>query len=137
MMNLNNGCLNTSRMVYQGMLDDCEDYFVSAADLEQAPSIRPPTDEGWERKRKYFGSVPSKLILNTFKYTTQHGILPPVSRLQKRFKSPNPEANATDQISSDTPAMDGGETSAHIFVGQDSKITDVYKVKDNSGKEFL
>ena len=33
--------------------------------------------------------------------------------------------------------MDGGETSAHIFVGHDSKITDVYKVKDNSGKEFL
>ena len=33
--------------------------------------------------------------------------------------------------------MDGGETSAHIFVGQDSKITDVYKSKDNSGSEFL
>ena len=27
--------------------------------------------------------------------------------------------------------------SAHIFVGQDSKITDVYKAKDNSGAEFL
>ena len=26
---------------------------------------------------------------------------------------------------------------AHIFVGQDSKITDVYKSKDNSGAEFL
>ena len=33
--------------------------------------------------------------------------------------------------------MDGGETSAHIFVGQDSKITDVYNVKYNSGKELL
>ena len=33
--------------------------------------------------------------------------------------------------------MDGGETSVHIFVGHDSKITDVYKVKDRSGKEFL
>ena len=33
--------------------------------------------------------------------------------------------------------MDGGETSAHTFVGQDSKITDVYKSKDNSGAEFL
>ena len=47
------------------------------------------------------------------------------------------EADATDQIFSDTPAMDGGETSAHIFVGQDSKIVDVYKVKDNSAKECL
>ena len=27
--------------------------------------------------------------------------------------------------------------SAHIFVGQDSKITDVYKAKDNSGAVFL
>ena len=28
-------------------------------------------------------------------------------------------------------------TSTHIFVGQDSKITDVYKSKDNSESEFL
>ena len=69
----------------------------------------------------------------------------PSFHLQKRFKSPNPllnlhrqnESNATDQIFSDTPAMDGGETSAHIFVGQDSKITNIYKAKDNSGQEFL
>ena len=33
--------------------------------------------------------------------------------------------------------MDGGETSAHIFVDQDLKITDVYKSRDNSGSEFL
>ena len=60
-------------------------------------------------------------------------LLPPSSHLQKQFKSPNPllnlrqhnEADATDQIFSDKPAMDGGETSAHIFVGHDSKITDV------------
>ena len=65
--------------------------------------------------------------------------------LRKRFKSPNlvinlhkrNEADVIDQIFSDTPDIDGGETSAHIFVGYDSKITDVYKVKDNSGKEFL
>ena len=33
--------------------------------------------------------------------------------------------------------MDGGETSAHIFVGHDLKIEDIYKAKDNSAKEFL
>ena len=38
---------------------------------------------------------------------------------------------------SDTPAMDGGETSAYIFVGDDSKIVDVYKVKDGTAKGFL
>ena len=148
-------------MVHQIMLDECEDYFVSAADLEQAQellksSIRPPAEEDWERKQKYFGSLPAKLICNTFKYTTQCGVLSPSSHLQKRFKSPNlvlnlhrqNEANAADQTSSDTPTMDGGETSArifvgqdsemtHIFVGHDSKITDTYKAKDNSGKKFL
>ena len=45
--------------------------------------------------------------------------------------------DATDQIFSDTPAMDGGETNAHIYDGHGSKITDVYKVNDNSGKKFL
>ena len=33
--------------------------------------------------------------------------------------------------------MDDGKTNAHIFVGQDSKITDVYKSKDNSDAKFL
>ena len=48
---------DTRRMVHQGMLDDCKDYFVSATDLEQAqeflkPSIQPPATKAWERKRK-------------------------------------------------------------------------------------
>ena len=33
--------------------------------------------------------------------------------------------------------MNCGETSAHIFVGYDAKIVDVYKVKDDSAKEWL
>ena len=33
--------------------------------------------------------------------------------------------------------MDGGETSAHIFVSHDSKIVNVYKAKNNSAKGFL
>ena len=94
--------------------------------------------------RKYFGYIPAKIVRNTNKHSTQHGVLPPSSHLQKHFKSPNPllslhrcnEAKATDQIFSDTPVIDGGETSAHIFVGHDSKIVNVYKVKDNSAKEW-
>jgi len=61
------------------------------------------------------------------------------------FKSPNPSANlrrrdeadATDQIFSDTPAINGDETSAHLFVGKKSKLTDAYKAKDNSSALFL
>ena len=85
------------------------------------------------------------MVQNTYKNSTQYGVLPPSSHLQKRFKSPNPlldlyrrnKMDAADQIFSGIPAMDGGETSAHIFVGHDSKITDVYKVKDRSVKEFV
>ena len=87
----------------------------------------------------------SQQRLYTYKHSTQYGVLPPSSHLQKRSKLPNSilnlhcrnEANVTDQIFSDTPGMDGGETSAHIFVGHDSKIVDIYKAKDNSAKEWL
>ena len=73
------------------------------------------------------------------------GCYHPSTHLRRQFKSPNPalnlhrrnEADATDQIFAKEGAIDGGETSCHIFVGQDSKITDVYKAKDNSGAEFL
>ena len=95
--------------------------------------------------RKYFGYIPVKIICNTYEHSTQHGVLPPSSHLPKRFKSPSlvlnlhrqNEADATDQVFSDTPAMCGGETCAHIFVGKDLRITNVYKSKDNSGKEIL
>ena len=94
----------------------------------------------YERMQKYFGNVPADIVRRNFKHTTQIGTLPPSSHLQRQFKSPNPaliihyrnEADTTDQIFAKVPAIDGGETSAHIFVGQDSKITDVYKSKDNS-----
>ena len=42
-----------------------------------------------------------------------------------------------DQTFAKVPHIDGGETSAHIFIGQGSKVTDVYKSKENSGVEFL
>jgi hypothetical protein len=71
--------------------------------------------------------------------------LPPSTYLHKMFKSPNPSANlkrhdeadATDQIFSDTPAINGGEKSAHLFVGKKSKLTDAFKSKDHSSAEFL
>ena len=110
-------------MAYQGHIDECGDYNVFVVDLD----------------------VPAKVVRNTFKHSTQHGVLPPSSHLQKQFKSPNPimnlhqrnEADATDQIFSDTPAMDGGETSAHIFVGQDSRIVDVTDRLDISAMKVV
>ena len=62
-------------MIHQGLLDNCEAHFVSAADLEKAqaplkPSTRPPATKDLEQKRKYFGNLTVDLIQRTFKYTT-------------------------------------------------------------------
>ena len=59
------------------------------------------------------------------------------SVLQKRYKSPYPalnhhrrdEPDAMDTIFSDTPAIDGGETVAHFFVGTKTMLTDAYGMK--------
>ena len=63
------------RMAYQGMLDECSDYNVFEAEIEDAqaplkPSIHLPAVEDWERMRKYFGYIPAKVVWNTYKYST-------------------------------------------------------------------
>ena len=138
------------QLAYQGLLDNCKDVGITEAELQEAqaplkPNIRRPEMEDWERMRKYFWNVPVDTVWRTFKYTTQISTLSPSLHLQQQFKSPNPvlniqrqnEVDATDQIFAKVPVIDGGETSAHIFVRQDSKMTDIYKSKSNSGAEFL
>ena len=57
--------------------------------------------------------------------------------LKKHFKSQNPalnvhrrdEAVATDTVFSDTPAIDGGQQCAQLFVGVESLVTDVDPMK--------
>ena len=102
------------------------------------PGIRQTEMKDWENMRKYRGNILADMVCNTFKHITRIGTLPPSSHLRRQFKSPNPalnthrrdEVDATDQICTKIPAMDS-------FVCQDSKITDVYKAKANSGAEFL
>ena len=143
---INHNC----RLVYQGLLDNCEDIGITEAkdQAAQAPlrqATRKPDRTDWERIRKYLGNVPAETVRNRFKHTTQIRTLPPSSHLERQFKFPNPalnlnrrnEADATDQIFSKVAAMDGGETSAHIFVGKDLKIPDSYNSKDNSAEVFL
>jgi hypothetical protein len=63
--------------------------------------------------------------------------------LKKRYRSPNPALNvhrrdepvATDTVDSDTPAIDGGQTAAQIFVGTKSLVTDVEGMK--TVKQFV
>jgi hypothetical protein len=109
------------------------------------PRMTQPSEIDYESKRKYFAHLPSSVVKATFKHTTQNMRLPPSTYLHRMFKSPNPSANlkrrdeadSTDQFFSDTPAINGGEKSAHLFVGKKSKLTDAYKSKDSSSAEFL
>ena len=104
------------------------------------PWMTTPSDMDYESKRKYFAHLPASVVKATFKHTTQNMKLPPSTYLHKMFKSPNPSANLkqrdeadiTDQIFSDTPAINCGEKSAHLFVGKKSKLTDAYKSKDRT-----
>jgi hypothetical protein len=98
------------------------------------------------RNESTLRTLPASVVKATFKHTTQNMRLPPSTYLHKMFKSPNPSANlerrdkadSTGQIFSDTPpAINGGEESAHLFVGKKSKLTDAYKSKDSSSAEFL
>ena len=86
------------RMAYQAVLDNDHDLGITETDLHeaQAPlktSIRGPAQDDWERQRKYFENVPTDIVRRTFKHTTQLGVLPPSSHLQRQFKSPNPALN--------------------------------------------
>ncbi|OEU20400.1 hypothetical protein FRACYDRAFT_180059 [Fragilariopsis cylindrus CCMP1102] len=131
-------------------LDYYEQYDINATDIANVmnpltPRYSVPTVIDYESKRKYFAHLPASVVKATFKHTTQNMKLPPASYLHKMFKSPNPSANlkrrdeddATDMIYSDTPACNGGEKCAHIFVGRKSKLTDAYKVKHQNAEDFL
>jgi hypothetical protein len=75
--------------------------------------------------RLLFGWMNTKTIKKTFETTAQCAPMPHGTILKKRHKSPFPALNmkrrdepvATDTVFSDTPAIDGGETCAQIFVG--------------------
>jgi hypothetical protein len=90
-------------------------------------------------------NITALVVKATFKHTTQNMRLPPSTYLHKLFKSPNPsatlkrrdKADSTKQIYLDTPAINGGEKSAHLFVGKKSKLTASYKAKDSLSADFL
>jgi hypothetical protein len=97
----------------------------------------------YDKLRPLFGWMPAKTIQKTFENTTQFARMPTGTILKKHYKSPYPALNvhrrdepvATDTVFSDTPAIDGGETCAQIFVGTETLVTDVYGMK--SEKQFV
>jgi hypothetical protein len=81
--------------------------------------------------------MPTNVIKRTFVVTTQYARMPMSTVLRKHYKLPNPAHNvhcrdeqvATDTVSLDTPAIDGGETAAQVFVGTWSYVINVEGMK--------
>ena len=100
-------------------------------------------DPDFEALRPNFAWAPAETIKRTFDVTTRWARSIEQLPFRKHFKSRFPalnvhrrsEAVATDTVYSDTPAVDNGATSAQIFVGTKSLVTDVYGMK--SDKEFV
>ena len=104
-----------------------------------SPHIHTPGAVDYENMRPYFDWQPTDIIEATFKNSTQCGFMPTSSNVNlfKRYKSPNPGANAfriyddycTDTICSDMPAIDEGETLGQVFFGHKSKFNHREKIK--------
>ena len=130
-----------ARLVYQGILDHCSHYAISCTEIRDAvqfgPRVRKPSKVDYAAMQPNFCYLPVDTIRATFEHTSQNMSFPPSSHLQKYHRSRNPAANvhcrneddAMDQVFSDTPAVDGGETSAYFFVGTKSHLTSVHKTK--------
>ena len=124
--------------------EDCGSYtstsYVSTAKLHQGS----PQEPDWNALRPFFAWTSPSSIKDTFNVTTRHGTAPHTQDyIKKHFKSLNPvfniprhsEAVATDNIFSDTPAVDDGSTMAQFFCGHDTLVCDAYGIK--STKQFI
>ena len=114
-----------------------------------APSARPPgrtlkpSQRDYSILRPLFGWLQEPIIQKTIENTTQLARLPQSELLKVHYKSPNPALNvprrdedlATDTVFSDTPAIDGGETMAQLFVGTSSHTYHAYGM--HREKQFI
>ena len=109
------------------------------------PRVHTPNGIDYNKLRPYFSWIPTKLIQETFRNSTQFGFLPssPEGNLFKRWKTTNPAMNVnrfhddvmTDTIYSDTKAIEGGYQAAQIFFGRTSHIIHIDYI--NEKRNFL
>jgi hypothetical protein len=103
----------------------------------------PLSDDKLEALRPFFLWANPEVVKKTLEATTQYGRYPTGEHLQKHYRSINPAVNvarrnepvATDTVHSDTPAIDGGETHAQIFIGTESLVADAEGMKTE--KQFV
>ena len=153
-------CISVNKFSFfdEDPFGDSTSYNVMSSELEPDPetTATPPetrrtvhgpkhvkrTKTDYSKYRAHFLYAPLEIIQKTFDLTTQYARLPVGDVLRRTFKTPFPllnvqrreEAVYCDQIFSDTPAIFGGETSASIFAGRESRVKDVYGMK--TGRDF-
>ena len=111
----------------------------------KAPSVTTPSKIYHEAIQPFFAWIPVDRVQKTFERTTQFMPMSSSTYLRKQHQSANHvanmffcgEADATDTIFSDTPAVDGGQTAAHIFSGRHSKLTSIHPLRDTGEEEIF
>ena len=105
--------------------------------IDVTPKVVSKRNPDFAALRPFFGWLSPTIIQKTIENTTQYARLPCGTLLKRTFKSPNPALNVTrrsesvacDIVYADTPAVHDGSTSAVVFVGVDTQVTDVYGIK--------
>jgi hypothetical protein len=117
---------------------------VSEHPLDRAgPAKVGKEDPDFEKLRPNFMWPPVDITKKAWEGTAQFAKVPVSGATKKQCKPPHPalsahrrdEAAAADTVCSDTPAIDGGETAAQVFVGTESAVCDARSVK--SGKQLI
>jgi len=93
--------------------------------------------------RPYFGWISIDNIKKTFQNTTQLARTTTGTLLKRMYRSQNPALNvirrnepvATDELYSDTPAIDCGATRCQVFVGMNTDVVDIYPLQ--TSKQFV
>jgi hypothetical protein len=129
-------CVNTSQHS-----EDINDV-INCVTLAHATRQQPHKPD-YEALRPLFAWIPAINVEHTFHATTQYARATVGTTLKHAYKTPFPacnvrprnEAVATDTVYSDVPAVDCGHTSAQIFVGRGSLVTDI--VGMSTDKQFV
>ena len=122
-----------------------------AFEQETTPTISPaaearsqsPKEPDYSKLKPVFGWLPTETIKKTFQHTTQLARITTGTLLKKFYKAQNPALNvirrgepvATDELYSDTPAVDCGATRCQVFVGMNTDVVDVYPMQ--TSKQFI
>jgi len=109
----------------------------------QKPCTSSARDPDFNKLQPFFGWISPDHIKKTFHHTTQLARVTTGTLLKKVYKSQNPALNviqqgepvATNELYSDTPAINNGSTCCQIFVGMNTYVVDIYPMKFS--KQFV